>query len=328
MRRVWVFALIAVLAVSAVVAGSAGYLYFFHTEGEYDKPSGIEENETVQERDGTADTPSTAKSERMAGIMRDQISTVENGSKHRYINKYESAEENRNWILEEGNVSLGNPEVPIYEVTRYPDDEPTKQYLNNSWELYNRTYEAAARNGWFEYKNAVKQGYIDYVLADGVHHYNASYYLDGEILNPEKPESLIYYENPENKSNEILVGVMYQNMKKEGEQVGGPLTIWHYHPIIQRKLRRLNKTISQETRYDDYEQLVNEAYKKVPEDRLNRTGEMIHVWFVEHPEGPFGTTMSVPSSSLKNPEKMARKEFTNRVTQAHENRLKKEVRQE
>jgi hypothetical protein len=314
--------------VSAIVAGSAGYLYFFHTEGEYDKPSGIEENETVQDRNGTADTSSTAKSERMAGIMRDQISTVENGSKHRYINKYESAEENRNWILEEGNVSLGDPEVPIYEVTRYPDDEPTKQHLNNSWELYNRTYEAAERNGWFEYENVVEDGYIDYVLADGVHHYNASYYLDGEILNPQKPESLIYYENPENESNEILVGVMYQNMKKEGEQVGGPLTIWHYHPIIQTKLRRLNKTISQETRYDDYEQLVNEAYKKVPEDRLNRTGEMIHVWFVEHPEGPFGTTMSVPSSSLENPEKMSRKEFTNRVMQAHENRLKKEVRQE
>ena len=232
-------------------------------------------------------------------------------TRQRYVNRYESTNEPRNWSPEEGNVSLDNPGT--YEVTRYPDAEPTAEQINNSWILYNRTYEAAERNGWFDYQNAVKEGYVDYVLTDGLHHYNTSYYLDREALNPDKPESLIYYEDPENESNQILAGVMYQNMKKEGEQVGGPLTIWHYHPIVQWKLERLNEVIEQETRYERYRQIINNAYEEVPENRLNRTGEMIHVWFVEHPRGPFGTGMGVPSDSLEEPTKISKDEFETRV---------------
>ena len=239
------------------------------------------------------------------------ITGSEEDSEQKYINKYDSAGELRNWTPKDGEFPLGEPGT--YEVTHYPNTEPTAEHINSSWRLYNRTYEAAKRNGWFNYENAVEEDYIDYVLTDGRHHYNTSYYLDGEALNPEKPESLIYYEDPENKSNQILAGVMYQNIKKEGRQIGGPLTIWHYHPITSWKLERLNEVIRRETKYKSYRQILNDSYENVPEDRSDRTGMMIHVWFVEHPRGPFGTGMSVPSDSLENPTKMSKDEFEARM---------------
>jgi len=240
-----------------------------------------------------------------------ELANASNATDERYINVYEPGEPPE-WIPE-SSFSMKNHDAPIYEVTRYPNPEPTAEKINSSWKLYNRTYEAAERNGWFEYENTVERGYIDYVLAGSLHHYNASYHLDRESLNPEKPESLIYYEHPENENNRILAGVMYQNVKKEGEQVGGSLTVWHYHPIVQAKLERLNKAIKEGTRYESYRGIINDVYQEVPENRLDRTGEMIHVWFVEHPEGPFGTSMWVPRDSLEQPTKMSKKEFETRV---------------
>jgi hypothetical protein len=51
-----------------------------------------------------------------------------------------------------------------------------------------------------------------------------------------------------------------------------------------------------------------ESAEEFAEER-DRTAEMMHVWFVEHPEGPFATSMSVPSQVLKEPEKMSEEEF-------------------
>lgn len=281
-----------------------------------DSETNQREQITEEHNNITRSVSTTEKQEQSTELL--NITEPDGDSERRYINKYNLSGKPRSWVLEEGNVSFQSPGT--YEVTRYPNSRPTPEHINNSWKLYNRTYEAAEQNGWFEYQNAVEDGYIDHILIDGVHHYNVSYYLDGEQMNPEKPESLIYYEAPQNESNEILAGVMYQNIKKEGRQVGGPLTIWHYHPIVPRRLDHLEELISQETKYEDYKQIINRVYEKTPNNRLNRTGEMIHVWFVEHPGGPFGTGVSEVRGGLQDPEKMNRSGFKKYMLENFEER--------
>ena len=105
----------------------------------------------------------------------------------------------------------------------------------------------------------------------------------------------------------------------EGEQIGGPLTVWHYHPVRTegrthnvpfyiRELVNRSKSINST---DEFFRITGVEFKNIEDyiENRRRTSEMIHVWFVEHPEGPFGTSMSVPVENLEKPEKMSKEEF-------------------
>ena len=48
------------------------------------------------------------------------------------------------------------------------------------------------------------------------------------MLDCDKPEFLMYYDTPQGKG---LAGLMFymDTPAGWGEQIGGPLTIWHYH---------------------------------------------------------------------------------------------------
>ena len=119
-----------------------------------------------------------------------------------------------------------------------------------------------------------------------VHYVNPAYQFDSEVLAPDKPESLIYANT---HRGPLLVGAMYMmpRVGVPGPPVGGALTRWHAHAdlcfatttgVIVGRLG---------------------ADGACPVGAVNvATPEMLHVWVVENPEGPFGEDMS-PQALLK-----------------------------
>ena len=83
------------------------------------------------------------------------------------------------------------------------------------------------------------------------HYLNPAYQRDGEILDPDRPESLVYANTSEGA---VLLGAMYLIPEPgvSGPQIGGCLTQWHAHSL-----------------------------------RGWETPEMMHVWSVDIPGGPF-----------------------------------------
>jgi hypothetical protein len=96
---------------------------------------------------------------------------------------------------------------------------------------------------------------------------NPAWRLDGRVLDPTRPETLIYWNGPGDQLT--LVGVMYTAARgASGPAVGGPITRWHDHescrdPVTRAKLGR-------------------PVDGTCPEGQVHRrSGEMMHVWFTD-----------------------------------------------
>jgi hypothetical protein len=94
---------------------------------------------------------------------------------------------------------------------------------------------------------------------------NPAWRADGRVLDPDRPETLVYRNGPGGEL--ALVGVMYTAARgAPGPAVGGPITRWHDHescrdPVTRAKLGRP----------------VDGA---CPQGQVHRrSGEMMHVWF-------------------------------------------------
>jgi hypothetical protein len=94
---------------------------------------------------------------------------------------------------------------------------------------------------------------------------NPAWRADGRVLDPDRPETLVYWNGPGGELT--LVGVMYTAARgAPGPAVGGPITRWHDHescrdPDTRAKLGRpVDGTCPQ-----------GQGYR--------RSGEMMHVWF-------------------------------------------------
>lgn len=69
-------------------------------------------------------------------------------------------------------------------------------------------------------------------------------------------------------------------LEARGPQVGGPLTLWHYHVWFRPKCLRGGLLSTGEGR--------NGCRDGEPS---HRSPEMLHLWFLDHPMGRFATTM-------------------------------------
>ena len=185
------------------------------------------------------------------------------------------------------------PETPgalldiIWELSLYPpDSEPTAGQRRAAEDLVRRSYESAERNGWFEEANGRADGYAP--MYDSLTHYvNEENVLDQAVLDPERPEFLMYYSTPLGTK---LVGYMFlaDEPLARGPQTGGPLTVWHHH-VFSRDYCFLEGLIP-----------VGEP-RNGPCARgiaLRRSPEMIHVWLLDHPEGRFASQMSIDRGAL------------------------------
>jgi hypothetical protein len=96
---------------------------------------------------------------------------------------------------------------------------------------------------------------------------NPAWRADGRVLDPARPETLVYWRDPDDRL--VLVGVMYTAARGQpGPTIGGPITRWHDHescrdPATRAKLGRpLDGTCPSG-------------------QMLRRSGEMMHVWFTD-----------------------------------------------
>jgi hypothetical protein len=135
---------------------------------------------------------------------------------------------------------------------------------------------------------ALSDGYRAVTPLDApiVHYVNPAYLVTGSTLNPEHPESLIYGNSAKGP---ILLAAMFiaHRIGQPGPDIGGPLTLWHAHS---------NLCFNARTNIID---AFTDAAGNCPAGSFNSgTPEMLHVWVVDNPNGPFSTDMN-PAALVK-----------------------------
>ena len=210
---------------------------------------------------------------------------------HRYVpkglSKYRPKEDRFRPDSEVPRVRESTPGMVIYEVTEYPaGTQPTPEQQRAADEFVERCFAAAVRHGWDRLERGLADGYRS---VDRHHYRNDEYMLDDRVLDPDHPEVLMYYETPpvgvETEGTYRLAGFMFyaRDRKARGPQLGGPLTIWHYHSWFRPQcvLDGLGIDWSVE----------GECERGTPS---YFSGEMMHVWLLDRPEGRFATPMYIP----------------------------------
>ena len=170
----------------------------------------------------------------------------------------------------------------IYEATRYPDAEPTPGHREAAEDLRRRSFEAAKRHGWFDFDQALADGFGP-MPTDLAHYVKREFITDAAVLDPDRPEFLLYYDTPKGKR---LASFMYlvASPEERGPQVGGPLTVWHYH-LWAEPLCLLERLL-----VVGWPDAAGTCAEGVPS---LRSPEMLHVWFIDRPGGRFATDMTL-----------------------------------
>jgi hypothetical protein len=176
----------------------------------------------------------------------------------------------------------------IYEVSQLRETPPTAAQQQAAEGLREACMLAAVQRGWYDFDTGLAAGY-ERMFSDDVHYVNAAYVSDDAVLDPERPEFLMYYETSRGMS---LVGFMFYaaTPRGHGEQIGGSLTTWHYH-VWSRPQCLIDGMLAV-----DVPNLAGECRRGVPRVR---SPEMLHVWLIDHPEGPFATTMQIHPDALE-----------------------------
>jgi hypothetical protein len=129
-----------------------------------------------------------------------------------------------------GGHHLGEVPAPGVLVPDGEDREPTAHERRDADELYAATLVTAAK--YADPDVARDDGYdVDGMYGLDYHAANETYKTDGRILDPERPENLIYAVT---EHGPVLVGMMFEveDIGVEGPAIGGPLTVWHAHDHV------------------------------------------------------------------------------------------------
>ena len=178
-------------------------------------------------------------------------------------------------------------EMAMFEVTLYPESLATPEQRRAARELERRSFEVAREKGWFDFRRARADGFEPLHL-DHLHYGNRAFYLDDALLDPERPENLLYFDTGGRK---VLVGFMFMTRtpQERGPQIGGPLTLWHYHVWNSPECALEGVFPVGFTRQD------GSCAEGVP---TLRSPEMMHVWLIDHPDGPFATRMELGAAEF------------------------------
>jgi hypothetical protein len=162
-----------------------------------------------------------------------------------------------------------------------PGSEPTDAQRAAADEL--RREVRAALAAWPDLDAALAAGFEPYPHLGRSHVVHLGNVADGRVLDPEHPEFLLVDDNG------VVHGAMFlaADNTAAGPQPGGPLTVWHYHTYPAPACWRPGGLLPA------VDPLADQS--ACPEDALisERSPEMLHVWLLEHPQGPFSSDMSV-----------------------------------
>jgi len=187
------------------------------------------------------------------------------------------------WELE--TTDLSDLELGMYELSQYPNQEATQVHKDAANKLVKDSIDSAVRHGWLSKEKGLSDGY-EQMYGDPVHFVNKEYVFDGETLNPDKPEVLMYYKT---KEGDFLMGVMFIAVGQRGPQVAGPLSKWHHHIDRRMCYERGVLPIGRREEGGSCEVGIHNI----------RSPEMLHVWLFDHPDGRFATKMGLSEEHLK-----------------------------
>jgi hypothetical protein len=172
-------------------------------------------------------------------------------------------------------------EQEMYEATQFPNMEATAAQRREADAFVERVRASAKRHGWFDYATAARDGFMG-MKTDGLHYVHADYALDDRQLDPDRPEFLMFYETP--KGKRLAAFMFLARPDEHGKQIGGPLTIWHFHAWSKPQCLRERRYI---VAASDNNNRCSEGVASY------RSPEMMHVWLVTHPDGPFAGSMAL-----------------------------------
>jgi hypothetical protein len=174
-----------------------------------------------------------------------------------------------------------SPSQVVWEFTAMLD-EPGPAERTAAQEWVERCYESAKRHGWDDYAKGLADGFEKMLARDPYHYRNREYVLDDRILDPDRPEFLMYYPKPDGTHG--LAGFMFitRNLEERGPQFAGRLTIWHYHVWAKAQC------VERDVIALDFAQRDGSCYRGEPR---HRSPEMLHTWLIDHPRGAFATSM-------------------------------------
>lgn len=110
------------------------------------------------------------------------------------------------------------------------------------------------------------------------HFTNPAYRRDGQMLDPSRPESLVYMKLPDSRI--VLLGVMFTAPSGEGPRPGGPITVWHVHDNL---CLTATGTVARPA-----------GPGQCPEGAffVGAIVEMMHIWTFDNPDGPYAQSLS------------------------------------
>ena len=165
---------------------------------------------------------------------------------------------------------------------------PTESERQWAADFVRQCLESARRQGWFRFEEAANDGF-QLLEGDRAHYFQRDFVFDDKILDPDRPEFLMYRQTPQGK---LLVGFMFftRSLEEHGPQPGGSLAQWHFHEWEAPGYCAEQGILPTGGRPD----LEGRCAQGV---RVTRSAEMLHVWFVDHPLGPYADAMIFPDAT-------------------------------
>jgi hypothetical protein len=129
---------------------------------------------------------------------------------------------------------------------------------------------------------------LGYERVDTHHWIDPAYLTDGRVLDPSRPEALVFDVDPA-LPEPLVLGAMYLAPPgRRGPQPGGPATVWHYH-VFASPVCSFSGAIPTGS--------PDAAGACAAGVRTTRSAEMLHVW-VDNPHGAFDSRMTVPAGTV------------------------------
>ena len=127
-------------------------------------------------------------------------------------------------------------------------------------------------------RDARTAGYAPHIRAvrSTMHYFNAAYVTDGRVLDPTRPEGLLYAHTTRGP---VLVAAVYlmNRADEPGRAVGGCLTEWHAH----------DNFCSSDPVHGRITGVLNREGGCPPGQVRWPAPPMLHTWVIDLPEGPF-----------------------------------------
>ena len=193
------------------------------------------------------------------------------------------------WAASVQSTAANTPGVATdHSHTTGPAAGVTGAELQAAVQLIDATRAAVAK--YKDERVAIKAGYTP-MEPEGLavmHYVNKAYFTEADVLRPDHVQSLIYFNSTHGP---VLIGAMYimPNLATPGPEIGGSLTVWHHHDNLC-----FDRTTGVIVAFaHDSTANSNDKSGVCPRGSSNQsTPEMLHVWLIATPDGPFASDMS------------------------------------